>query len=120
MFYRVREIDTNGADWFSESIEATPVASVRNGESPPYALLQSYPNPFNPGTTIDYRLAAAGSVRLAIFDMLGREVGVLTDGKQLPGEHSIRWDATGVAAGIYFCRLESDGFVRTMRLVLVR
>jgi hypothetical protein len=119
-FYRVKEIDTNGAEWFSESIEAMPVASVQTVERQGYRLLQNYPNPFNPGTTIGYRLPAAGSVRLEIFDMLGRVVETLAQGKQNPGEHSVRWDATGVPAGVYLCRLEAGGFVRTVRLVLVR
>lgn len=119
-FYRVKEIDTNGAEWFSESIEAMPVASVQKVDRQGYRLLQGYPNPFNPGTTIGYRLSAAGSVRLEIFDMLGRVIETLAEGKQNPGEYSVRWDATGVPAGVYLCRLEAGGFVRTTRLVLVR
>lgn len=118
-FYRVKEIDTNGAEWFSESIEAMPVASVWSAGRQKYPLLQNYPNPFNPGTTIGYRLPAAGSARLVIFDMLGRVIEILAEGRQTPGEHSVRWDATGVPAGVYFCRLEAGGVVRTMRLVLV-
>ena len=119
-FYRVKEIDTNGAEWFSESIKAMPVASVQSAEAERCPLMKSYPNPFNPGTTIDYRLPAAGSARLVIFDMLGRVIETLAEGRQTPGEHSVRWDATGIPAGVYFCRLEAGGFVRTMRLVLVR
>jgi hypothetical protein len=119
-YYRVKEIDTNGAEWFSESIEAMPVASVRRADEQGYPLLQSYPNPFNPGTTIGYRLPAAEDMRLVIFDMLGRVVETFAEGRQTSGEHSVRWDATGVPSGVYFCRLEAEGFVRTMRLVLVR
>ncbi len=120
LFYRVKEIDTNGAEWFSESIEVMPVASVRSVDRGGYALLQNYPNPFNPGTTIGYRLPAAAIVRLEIFDILGRVIGTFAEGRQNPGEYSIRWDATGVPAGVYLCRWEAGGSVRTMRLVLVR
>jgi hypothetical protein len=119
-FYRVKEIDTNGAEWFSESIEAMPVASVRTVDRQGYLLLQSYPNPFNPGTTIGYRLIATGNVRLVLYDVLGRVIETLEEGMQNPGEHSVRWDAAGVPAGVYFCRLEAEGLARTMRLVLVR
>jgi hypothetical protein len=119
-YYRVKEIDTNGAEWFSESFEAMPVASVRSADREGYSLLQNYPNPFNPGTTIGYRLPAAGNARIVIFDMLGRVIGTFAEGRQTPGEHSVRWDATGVPAGVYLCRLEAGGFVRTMRIVLVR
>jgi hypothetical protein len=97
-----------------------PVASVRSVDRQGSPLLQNFPNPFNPGTTIGYRLPAAGSVRLEIFDMLGRVIETFSEGRQNPGEHSVRWDATGVPAGVYLCRLEAGGFVQTMRLVLVR
>ena len=119
-YYRVKEIDTTGAEWFSESTEAMPVASVRSVDGQGYTLLQNYPNPFNPGTTIGYRLSATGSVKLEIFDVLGRVIETFAQGRQTPGEYAVRWDATGVPAGVYFCRLEGAGFARTMRLVLVR
>jgi hypothetical protein len=119
-YYRVKEIDTNGAEWFSESFETMPVASVRSVCRDEYSLLQSYPNPFNPGTTISYRLQAGGNVRLVMVDMLGRVIETFAEGRQTPGEHTVRWDARGVPAGVYFCRLEAGGVVRTMRLVLVR
>ena len=119
-FYRIKEIDTNSAEWFSEPIEAMPVSSVRRAGGGEYTLLRNYPNPFNPGTTINYRLPAAGSARLVIFDMLGRNLETFDEGRQSSGEHSVRWDATGVPAGVYFCRLEAGGLVQTTRLVVVR
>ena len=119
-FYRVKEIDTNGAEWFSESVEAMPVASVDGSDEQGSPLLQNYPNPFNPGTTIGYRLSASGSAKLVIFDVLGRVVETFSEERQTPGEHSVRWDAAGVPAGVYFCRLEAGGVARTMRIVLVR
>jgi len=119
-FYRIREIDMNGAEWFSESIEATPLTSVRAVQRAGYALLQNYPNPFNPATTIGYRTPASGNARLVIYDLLGRTIGTLAEGRQNPGEHTITWDATGIPAGVYFCRLEAEGVVRTIRLVVVR
>jgi len=118
-FYRVKEIDTNGAEWFSEPVQATAVVSIRRDRSAGYPLLQNYPNPFNPGTTIGYRLTAAGGVRLTIIDMLGRVIETLAAGKQDPGEHTVRWDASGIPAGVYFCRLEGEGFVRTTKIVLI-
>jgi hypothetical protein len=119
-FYRVREIDTNGAEWFSESFEATPVSSVRRLEHREYPLLQNYPNPFNPATTIGYRLPGTGYAKVGIFDVLGRAVETLFEGRQAEGEHTLEWDASGVPAGVYFCRLETGGLVRMIRLVLVR
>lgn len=119
-YYRVREIDTNGAEWFSESICATPVSSAPARENGGFSLFRNYPNPFNPGTTIGYSIPAGGRVRIVVFDILGRVVATLKDGRENPGEHSVRWDAGGIPAGIYLCRLESDRAAKTIRLVLVR
>jgi len=119
-YYRVREIDTNGAEWFSESICATSVSSAPAQENRGFSLFRNYPNPFNPGTTIGYSLTAAGRIKIIVLDVLGRVVTTLKDGRENPGEHSIRWDAGGVPAGVYFCRLETEGPARTIRLVLVR
>jgi hypothetical protein len=119
-FYRVREIDTNGAEWYSDSFEATRVASLRTDGPRVYSLLRSYPNPFNPGTTISYSLAASGKVDLVIVDVLGRLVETLSAGNQTSGEHRVRWDAAGRPAGIYFCRLNTAKGVQMIRLALVR
>jgi hypothetical protein len=119
-YYRVREIDTNGAEWFSESVVAMPVTSAKGLEQERPALLQNYPNPFNPETMINYRLVAGGNVKLGIYDVLGRSVCTLEEGKQPPGDYALRWDATASPAGLYFCRLESGGIVRILKLVLLR
>jgi gluconolactonase len=70
-----------------------------------YRLGVNYPNPFNPVTTIEYALAATGFVELKVFDLLGREVATLVDGVQQGGDHRVRFDATGLASGVYLCRL---------------
>ena len=118
-WYRVKEIDTNGAEWFSESVEATPVASVPGHTSQVSAFMYNYPNPFNPETTIVYRLAATGYAKVLVVDVLGRAIRTLAEGRQNQGEHMVRWDASGAPAGVYFCRLEEEGSVRTSKLVLV-
>jgi hypothetical protein len=75
------------------------------------ALLPNYPNPFNPSTTIRFELPYEKRVRLIIYDILGRQVRVLHDGKANAGVHALTWHSTNeqeipVAAGIYFYRLE--------------
>jgi hypothetical protein len=120
LFYRVKEIDTNGAEWLSESVEAGGVASALRIEGTGFLLRQNFPNPFNPETRISYRLAEASDVKIAIFDILGRDVRTLEQGKQTPGDHVVQWDAAGVPAGVYFCRLEAGRLTRITRLVLIR
>jgi hypothetical protein len=85
-----------------------------------FQLFQNYPNPFNPTTVISYELLAASDVSLKILDMLGREVATLTNEKQNEGTYSVRWNATNVPSGMYFCRLRADGFSETIRISLVR
>ena len=88
-------------------------------------LSQNYPNPFNPTTIITYDLPRTAHVRLAIYDVLGRQVKRLVDTQKPAGQYQVTWDATNdlcepVAAGLYFCRMETAGFVQTRKMLLVR
>jgi hypothetical protein len=78
-----------------------------------YALDQDYPNPFNPGTDIGFRTTAFGSVKLAVYDLLGREVAVLVKDEKPAGSSSVRWEARNMPSGVYFCRLTAGSFSRT-------
>jgi hypothetical protein len=90
--------------------------SVLPGE---FRLEQNYPNPFNPSTTIRYQVPVSGHISLKVYDMLGREIVTLVDRVEEPGYKSVRWDATGHASGIYYCRLQGGGFADTRKLLLV-
>jgi VCBS repeat-containing protein len=88
-------------------------------------LLPNYPNPFRRTTTLEYSLPERRSVRLAVYDVLGRRVQVLVDESQRAGFHRLRWDGRGnggqpVASGVYFLRLTAGPAARTERLVVVR
>lgn len=85
-----------------------------------YALLQNYPNPFNPGTTIRYILPASSSVRLSVYDVLGREVSVLVNGREDAGPHEVRFDAGNLSSGVYFYRLQAGGFVEAKRMLIMK
>jgi hypothetical protein len=85
-----------------------------------YALHQNYPNPFNPSTTIKYELPRSSMVRLIVYDMLGREVSVLVNERRDPGFHEVKFDAAGLASGVYFYRLTAADFVAVKRTVVVK
>jgi photosystem II stability/assembly factor-like uncharacterized protein len=85
-----------------------------------FALEQSYPNPFNPGATIRYQVARSSSVRLTVYDLLGREVAVLVDGRKGPGSYEVTFDATGLASGVFIYRLTAGSFVETRKMLLLR
>lgn len=84
-----------------------------------YALAQNYPNPFNPETAIRFDLPQAGAVRLAVYDVLGREVALLVDGYLPAGRHEAVFEAAQLPSGVYVYRMETAGrtFTRTMLLL---
>ncbi|HEX7070391.1 MAG TPA: YCF48-related protein, partial [Rhodothermales bacterium] len=84
------------------------------------ALDQNYPNPFNPATTIAYRLTEPSNVRLAVYDVLGRQVALLVDGPVSPGTHEVHFDAASLASGTYLYQLRAGSEVETRKMVLVR
>jgi hypothetical protein len=78
------------------------------------------PNPFNPVTRISYYVPNESLVKLSVFDVKGRLLKSLVSGVQPMGEHMVQWDASGVASGIYFYRLEVGSFVQTRKMVLLK
>jgi hypothetical protein len=83
-------------------------------------LYQSYPNPFNPSTTITYQLPRMLHVSLSVYDMLGREVSVLVNKRMNAGVHEVRFDAAGLSSGVYCYRLNAEDFVSTKRMVIIK
>ncbi|MDZ7344302.1 MAG: T9SS type A sorting domain-containing protein [candidate division KSB1 bacterium] len=94
-----------------ETVELTPAS---------FSLAQNYPNPFNPSTTIAFTLPRPSHATLKIFNTLGEEIALLIDKKLEAGQHKVEWSAEGLPSGVYFYRLQSEGFVETRRLVLLR
>ena len=83
-------------------------------------LLDSYPNPFNSSTVIRYNLSHAGPVKLAIYDIQGREVAVLHDSFQNAGLHQATWNGSNLSSGVYFCRMVAGEHTAMIKLVMVR
>ena len=84
------------------------------------ALAPPAPNPSARGVRLAFTTPANGPVRLAVYDVLGREVAVVADGERPAGEHAAAWDASGAAAGVYVVRLEAGGAVVTRTVTVVR
>jgi hypothetical protein len=85
-----------------------------------FSLSPNYPNPFNSQTMISFSLAAPGDVTLEIFDILGRKMQTLQEGKLEAGSYSITWDSKGAPSGVYFYRLKAGGEEQTKRMLLVK
>jgi len=85
-----------------------------------YSLQQNYPNPFNPSTNIRYGLPKNGFVKLVVFDVLGREVETLVNEKLSIGTYEATFNAALLSSGVYFCRLQTDNFSDTKKMILTR
>ena len=93
-----------------------------NGSSIPlsYALFNNYPNPFNPTTTIKYDLPADTKVQIKIFDVLGIEVAELVNENKPTGRYEVEFEASSLASGIYFYRIQAGSFVDTKKMILMK
>lgn len=85
-----------------------------------YSLRQNYPNPFNPVTKIEFQLPQAGSIKVMIYDIMGQEISVLAAGYLRPGTYRTEFDAAHLTSGVYFCKLVTENFTETKRMVLVK
>jgi hypothetical protein len=85
-----------------------------------YSLSQNCPNPFNPITIIRYVLAKHSHVEMTVCNVLGQRVVTLVDEDKPAGEHSVSWDATGFASGVYFYRLRAREYVQTKKMLLLK
>ncbi|MCC6395897.1 MAG: T9SS type A sorting domain-containing protein [Bacteroidetes bacterium] len=118
-----------GLKYIGAGIKAITVVDVASTETVPVraSLAQNYPNPFNPVTTIRYTVGAtggqssvAGTVRLAVYDLLGREVSVLVQERQTPGNYEAQFDGSGLSSGVYLYRLQSGSITETRTCLLMK
>jgi hypothetical protein len=85
-----------------------------------FELQQNYPNPFNPETTIRFSLPRASHVTLKLYDLMGKEVAILVDGRLEAGGHKVVFDARTLVSGVYFYRMQAEGFADTKRLIVMK
>ena len=106
----------------SEEIISNRLTKQTTGEQLPdkYEMSQNYPNPFNPSTTIKYSIMADGLVTLKVYDVLGSEVTTLINENKQAGFYEAVFNASSLANGVYFYRLQSGDFVATKKMVLLK
>ena len=100
--------------------QLTGVLGNENGVPHEFSLSQNYPNPFNPTTVIGYQLPAVSQVTLRIYDVLGREVAILVNGRQNPGKYSVTFDGSRFPSGVYFYRLTAGNFADAKKLIVIK
>jgi hypothetical protein len=113
---------TSVVDYFHTTPTTTDVTEpgVAGFVPAAFALAQNYPNPFNPETVLEYDVPAARHVSLVVYDLLGREVGVLVNELRTPGRYRVSFKPDGLASGVYFCRMGAGDFAQIRKLLLVR
>jgi hypothetical protein len=85
-----------------------------------YSLSQNYPNPFNPVTKINFAIPKQGFVTIRLYDILGREVSRLVNEYMTAGEYTIDFNAGNLSSGIYFYRMEINGFSDIKKMILIK
>ena len=103
-----------------QATETSPVAEHENTTPATFALSQNYPNPFNPSTTIPFDLPEKSHVRLSLSNILGEEITEIVNQEYSAGHHEMVFNAGDLAAGIYFYRIETDGFSAVKKLALIK
>jgi Subtilisin-like serine proteases len=100
----------------------TPFSGITGNNPVPYEyrLYGNYPNPFNPETSIRFSIAKSGFVSLKVYDITGRLISDLLSEQRSAGEYSVMFNAGNLASGLYFARLESNGFVEAKRMLLIK
>ncbi len=99
-----------------------PLVGIANNQTVPtaFSLQQNYPNPFNPATTIEYSVPVNRRITLKVYDVLGRQVGLLADEFKLAGNYKLNYDAGLLPSGVYFYTLSGEGFSQTRKMTLVK
>ncbi len=89
----------------------------QNTMSISYQLFPAFPNPFNPSTMISYYMPKSGSVKIKIYNILGKEISILVDRYQNIGQHSVRFEPKGLSSGVYFVRLITENYSSTNKII---
>jgi hypothetical protein len=122
-------------NWLASKSSGTPgelndvYTSVEKNENTvtnkEFILNQNYPNPFNPSTTIKYSIPSVGTLRgvfvlLRIFDILGNEVATLVNEEKTGGNYNVTFNASGLASGIYFYRMETPWGSKSRKMIYLK
>jgi hypothetical protein len=111
--YRLKQIDNDGAFKYSSIVTVNSLPTR-------FSLEQNYPNPFNPSTTIKFGLPSDTKVTLEVYNTIGQKVATLVNEEMTAGYHQVEFNASNLASGIYFFRMQTNGFVSIKKLLLLK
>ena len=109
----------------SEVLNTTDIKILESNIPITYKLEQNYPNPFNPTTTISYSIATnvkreTQKVKLTLYDVLGKDITTLVNEVQSPGNYRVEFDGSRLSSGIYYYQLNSDKFIETKKMIILK
>jgi hypothetical protein len=107
------EVSVTGVGVITEAADDPAIAEE-------YYVVRNYPNPFNPVATISFAIPHAENVRLAVFNTLGQEVAVLSDGMLNAGRHNFSFDGANLSTGLYVARIQFSDRTLTSKLLLLK
>jgi len=105
---------------YDADIMSTSAIDVLDTKPSRFALNSAYPNPFNPSTTLSWKLEAASEMTLRVMDVRGREVARLVEGSSGPGQFSMSWDASDLSSGVYFIQLITPNETAIQKVMLLK
>ena len=107
--------------WMREITADDPVSGINSEENvTSFELMQNYPNPFNPATEIKFALPFSDIVTIKVYDVSGKEVATLLNGKMEQGIHTVKFDGSELSSAVYFYRFSSSRFSDVKKMVLIK
>ena len=103
-----------GQDYVT-NIKPTEEININN-----FRIINTYPNPFNQSSIVNFKCSISGNVSIVVYDLLGREVKTLVNEYKQPGTYQVSFYAEGLSSGIYFYRIETNNFISTKKCVLLK
>lgn len=125
-FRLTSDAGVTGDGWYVDDVNisyycSAPLTAVNNNEIPArFTLWQNYPNPFNPATNIKYQIPKESLVKITIYDVLGKNVATLVNEKKNAGSYEIEFNASNLASGLYFYKIEAGEFSDVKKMMLIK
>ncbi len=121
---RYNSIQSQGLHYFNFDPDGLPIVGMEEVDQDyiptNYTLSQNYPNPFNPSTKIRYSIPHTAKVVIKVFDVLGNEIETLINEEKQAGTYELTWYAEGLPSGVYFYQLQTNDFIKTKKMVLMK
>jgi photosystem II stability/assembly factor-like uncharacterized protein len=98
----------------------TNVKNINSDQPASFSLNQNYPNPFNSVTKIQFDVPEKGNVKIVVYDISGKELNVILNERLQPGKYEVEWNASQYSSGMYFYRMQTENYIVTRKMILIK